>query len=415
MKRGQLRDCFAGVGVKRLSAVDAEPARSNQHEIGTTRDMRSQFLREVQRETFQVVYVWLGEDQDGFTVHGTATHYDAREQQAGRAPEWRLYYPSNPVTEAMRERDTLFLAITNDRLLYFIVGPEGSTSERQLSWLFDLHPTGRSFVSREVTGDGPELDFAARFILDEIGMEFEEPDADRLDTIIERFGIEFPKTVVFSDLARLTLPGVSAQDDPDMALVTWLTHEEALFRRLERKIVSKRLDEGFHDHTGAPDVDSFIRFSLSVQNRRKSRMGLSLENHLEAIFRARHMPYVRGAITENDQRPDFLFPSEEAYRAAPETGHSCLAMLGAKSTCKDRWRQVLAEASKIPEKHLLTLEPGISDRQTSQMAISNLQLVVPQPIHATYSDDQRPWLWSLGDFIRDVGARGCGYTQDPRH
>ena len=407
MRRGQLRDYFAGVGVKRLTAVDAEPKKSNQHEVGTTHAMRHQFLGETQRQRFRVIYVWLGEDQDGFTAEGTATHYDARDKKPHRAPEWRLYYPSNPVTEAMRERDTLFLAMTNDQLLYFIVAPEGSTSERQLSWLFDLHPTGRSFVSREVADDGPKLDFAARFILDEIGIEFEEPDADRLDTIIDRFGMEFPRTMEFSDLARLTLPEVRAEDDPDMALVTWLSHEEALFRRLERRIVAEQIEQGFHAHHGVTDVDGFIRFSLSVQNRRKSRMGQSLEHHLEAVFRAHQIAYVRGAVTENNQRPDFLFPSEEAYRAAPDAGYACLTMLGAKSTCKDRWRQVLAEASKIPRKHLLTLEPGISEPQTTQMENSDLQLVVPQSIQKTYTDNQRVWLWSLREFIRDVDARAC--------
>ena len=44
-------------------------------------------------------------------------------------------------------------------------------------------------------------------------------------------------------------------------------------------------------------------------------------------------------------------------------------MLGAKSTCKDRWRQVLAEDEKISRKHLLTLEPGISEPQTHQMGV----------------------------------------------
>ena len=406
MKRGQLRDYFAGVGVKRLSAVDAEPRRSNQHEIGTTIAMRNQFLGEVRHE-FSVIYVWLGREQDGFSVQGTATHYNARKMKTHRSPEWRLYYTSNPVTEAMQEGDTLFLTQTNDRLLYFIIAPEGSTSERQLSWLFGLHPTGRAFVSREVTDEEPELDFAARFILDEIGIEFEEPDTDRLDTIIERFGSEFPKTAEFSDLARLTLPEVRAEDDPDMALVAWLSHEEALFRRLERRIVSTRLEEGFFDESGTTDVDGFIRFSLSVQNRRKSRMGLSLEHHLEAIFRAYEIAFVRGVVTENNQRPDFLFPSEEAYRNAPETGHARLTMLGAKSTCKDRWRQVLAEAAKISRKHLLTLEPGISEPQTIQMENTGLQLVVPQSIQESYTDRQRVWLWNLGEFISDVVARAC--------
>ncbi len=106
-------------------------------------------------------------------------------------------------------------------------------------------------------------------------------------------------------------------------------------------------------------------------------------------------------------RPDFLFPGEEAYRVAPEAGDACLTMLGAKSSCKDRWRQVLAEAKEIPRKHLLTLEPGISEPQTSQMMNSDLQLVVPQSIQETCTNDQCAWLWNGSDFIRDVQARAC--------
>ena len=117
---------------------------------------------------------------------------------------------------------------------------------------------------------------------------------------------------------------------------------------------------------------------------------------------AHGVPYVRGAVTENRQRPDFLFPSLETYEAAPPEGAPGLFMLGAKSTCKDRWRQVLVEAAKIPRKHLLTLEPRISSAQTTQMAMHDLQLVVPQPIHTTYTPVQRHWLWTLSDFVGEV-------------
>lgn len=50
MKRGQLSDWFEGVGVKRLSAVDAEPKTSNQHEVGTTVKMREDFLGETHQQ-----------------------------------------------------------------------------------------------------------------------------------------------------------------------------------------------------------------------------------------------------------------------------------------------------------------------------------------------------------------------------
>lgn len=401
MKRGQLSDYFEGVGVKRLSAVDAEPTSSNQHEVGTTVKMRDDFLGQTHQQRFPAIYIWLGGDQEGFTEESWATHYDARIRKEDRAPEWRLYYPSNAVTEAMKAGDTLFLAKDQGGVLWFIVAPEGSTSEQQLFWLFGLRPEGKSFVSREFSDEEPELDFAARFILDEIGIEFEDPDTDKLDSIIEKFGTTFPTTVEFSDLARLTLPEVHAGDDPDAALVAWLDHEEALFRRLERKVVSSRLEAGFANETGT-DVDGFISFSLSVQNRRKSRMGHSLENHLAAVFRAHDIRYVRGAMTEHNHRPDFLFPDLETYREAPTEGDPRLTMLGAKSTCKDRWWQVLAEAEKIRRKHLLTLEPGISEPQTEQMEEANLQLVVPSAIQASYTHSQKIWLWDVAQFIKEI-------------
>jgi hypothetical protein len=152
------------------------------------------------------------------------------------------------------------------------------------------------------------------------------------------------------------------------------------------------------------DVDGFIRFSLGVQNRRKSRMGHSLENHVAAILDCYGLPYERGAMTEHGQKPDFLFPSAAVYSASP-VGDARLAMLGAKSTCKDRWRQVLAEAAKIPRKHLLTLEPGISEPQTAQMDAASLHLVVPLSIQRTYTPAQQAWLWSLRQFIVEVQGR----------
>lgn len=403
IKRGQLSDYFEGVGVKRLSAVDAEQQTSNQHEVGTTKTMRDDFLGETHQQKFPAIYIWLGGDQEGFTEESWATHYDARLNRP-RAPEWRLYYPSNPVTEAMKAGDTLFLAKDQSGVLWFIVAPEGSTSEQQLFWLFGLRPEGQSFVSREFSNEEPELDFAARFILDEIGVEFEEPEADKLDSIIEKFGITFPKTAEFSDLARLTLPEVRAEDDPDAALIAWLDHEEALFRRLERKVVSLRIEAGFFNDSGT-DVDGFISYSLSVQNRRKSRMGHSLENHLAAVLRAHDIRHVRGAMTEHKNKPDFLFPDLETYQAAPAQGDPRLTMLGTKSTCKDRWRQVLAEADKIGRKHLLTLEPGISGAQTNQMEAARLQLVVPAAIQSSYTAEQQGWLWSLADFLHEVRSK----------
>lgn len=173
-----------------------------------------------------------------------------------------------------------------------------------------------------------------------------------------------------------------------------------MFRRLERRIVSERLSKGFMNGN-AVDVDGFLSFSLSVQNRRKSRMGHSLENHLDAVFRAFSLRFAKGAITEAGNKPDFLFPDAATYHAA-DIGAPRLLMLAAKSTCKDRWRQVLPEAVKIPRKHLITLEPGISATQTTQMQGANVQRIIPIAIHRSYTEAQRDALWSLETFIKEV-------------
>ena len=171
-----------------------------------------------------------------------------------------------------------------------------------------------------------------------------------------------------------------------------MKQEERLFRSLEKAIVEVRLKEGFDS------VEPFISFSLSVQNRRKSRVGHALENHLEAVFKANAIGYERGAKTEGNSKPDFLFPGSDAYRDASMTSPP-LRMLAAKTTCKDRWRQILAEAARIPEKHLFTLETAISTAQTDEMANHGVHLITPPSVLATYTTKQRTAMLSLGGFL----------------
>lgn len=152
------------------------------------------------------------------------------------------------------------------------------------------------------------------------------------------------------------------------------------------------------------DVDGFLSFSLSVQNRRKSRVGLALENHLERLFEENGLRHVRSAATENRARPDFLFPGVTEYHD-PAFDSQKLTMLGVKSTCKDRWRQVLAEADRIEAKHLLTLETAISTHQTDEMAAKQLQLVLPNGLHQTYTPAQQAWLMDVAGFMERVRIR----------
>lgn len=403
MRRGFLSDLFVGVVAKRLTLVETITTKSNQHEFQGTKPLK-QLMGDQDRKGIPTRFIWLSGEQEALAEDGFMSWSNVRKDKP-RAPEYHLYYSTNAVTEVMQVDDMLFLALRRDGALLAIVTPAGSTVQNQLLWLFGLHEQPMfSFTFQEIEGvNDAELDFAARYILDELGIEPEEPEADQLDALIEEFGLVFPSTRTLSALARSSLPHVSALEDPDRALVEWMDREEQLFRRLERRVVAKRIQGGFLAENEA-DVDGFLSFSLSVQNRRKARAGQALENHLEAIFIAHAVKYRRGVVTENRNKPDFLFPGPMEYRD-PDFPASRLTMLGAKSTAKDRWRQVLSEAGRIPEKHLLTLEPGISENQTGEMQIKQLQLVVPARLHSTYKASQIDWLMDVAGFLALVHKR----------
>jgi hypothetical protein len=181
-----------------------------------------------------------------------------------------------------------------------------------------------------------------------------------------------------------------------------MEREEILFRTFEKHLLAEKLRELVR--AGTTDPEPVIKLVQSALQRRKSRAGSALENHLEQVFKEHGINYTRTGVTESSLKPDFIFPSIRHYHD-PAFPSDLLTMLASKSTCKDRWRQILNEAAKIPSKHLLTLEPGISENQTAEMRSEGVALVIPHSIHATYSAAQQAWLLSLKAFLELAGER----------
>jgi hypothetical protein len=106
-------------------------------------------------------------------------------------------------------------------------------------------------------------------------------------------------------------------------------------------------------------------------------------------------------VIEGGKRPDFIFPSVAAYES-PTYPARHLRMLAAKTTCRDRWRQVINEADRICPKHLLTLQEGVSEGQFREMREAGIRLVVPAGIQGAYPETVRPHLVTFESFIGDI-------------
>lgn len=215
---------------------------------------------------------------------------------------------------------------------------------------------------------------------------------------------DFPTTLQMSSLAQLNFNkahSISKYDfikSPDSLLLSWLDAEYRLFRLIEEKIYSGKLKNAFES------VDEFVRIANEVLNRRKSRAGKSLEHHLSELFSKNDLVFEEQALTEGKKRPDFLFPNSSCYHNF-EFPAKDLVVLGAKTTCKDRWRQVLSEADRVEEKYLFTLQQGISLSQLKEMSDAKLTLIVPKPYIQSFPKAYQNQLKDLSEFIGIVKRR----------
>ena len=407
MSLNAITEYFEGVAAKYLSAVDAEPKKSNQHEIGGLPSVGfKQFLgtplkgdsQEI-RYSCKMVYI-SGEENLYESCEDIVTWYDARRLNPARSPEYRLYYKSNEVTSLLSEGNFFLIAKQANGNLLMIFTKANSIMEFQLCNLFGIKTVSKEFS--QANFQNKSLLLPLRLMLEDINIQLPyEEDQNLLNELLDLFPEKFPSTAAFSNLARSKSP-FDPTYSPDESILGWMEKEEFLFRLYEREIVSKRLKRGFG--IDGRDVDDFISYSLSVQNRRKSRVGYAFENHLNYLFESHNLRFENGAknrVTENKAKPDYLFPDFSSYHDINFPVDK-LRLLGAKTSCKDRWRQVLAEGDRISHKHLITLQPGISRTQTNEMKDKNLTLVIPQPIHSTYLPEQLSELITVEEFINDI-------------
>jgi len=220
-------------------------------------------------------------------------------------------------------------------------------------------------------------------------------------SFIKSLKSEFPATIELATNARNCYIGAynikkeTIIKNPDREILEWLNSEFQLFKTIEISRYSERIKTPFET------VEQLISFANTILNRRKSRAGKSLEHHLSEIFSIFNLHFASQAITENNKKPDFLFPNVDAY-IDPKYDEKKLILLASKTTCKDRWRQILNEADRIKTKHLFTLQQGISKNQLEEMYKYDVCLVVPKQYLTSFPIEFRDKILTLDKFIKHV-------------
>ncbi len=235
----------------------------------------------------------------------------------------------------------------------------------------------------------------------EHGVPIAETEDECLERKFREFAApltDFPTGEVFSSTIREFLEQCIrrfSEQSADDRLVRMVDSEYKLFQLIERQIVQPDIVRNFRD------VNDFIRTAAAIMNRRKSRAGRSLENHVGQILQSAGIAHsVRPSI---DGKPDIVIPGEAQYRDNNFPVEK-LVVLGVKRTCKDRWRQVLNEGRRVARKHILTTQRGITTSQMREMNEANVTLVVPRALQDEYPPERPITMISVEEFIESVRA-----------
>lgn len=211
----------------------------------------------------------------------------------------------------------------------------------------------------------------------------------------------FPDGRVMAALARQAVAECAPrilQQSADNRLLAWTGAEYAVYREIERRVCDAQVHHAF------ASVEEFLAAASTIMNRRKSRAGHSLEEHVEYLLCEAGIVFDAQATIDGKVRPDILLPGKSAYDN-PQHPAENLLVLGLKTTCRDRWRQVLNEGKRVAMKHLLTLQPAMSHAQLTEMREAHLQLIVPAPLHAGYDLPDGCRLLTVQEFVDELKRR----------
>lgn len=168
-----------------------------------------------------------------------------------------------------------------------------------------------------------------------------------------------------------------------------------LFREAQRRERALELVRAvFGDVPSEPGMRGVIRklvdataqidkIMLSASQQRKSRAGYSFEHQIQAMLGAGGIPFVQQVVIDAaKRRPDFVLPSLNHLNRklkGPQRG----LILSAKTTLRERWKQVEREMRKRNDLFLATVDETVAGNVIGEMAALNICLVVPETLKAS--------------------------------
>lgn len=403
------------IAAKTLTRVEVDPGASRQHEFHAGHLRRLLGFPPARTQGRLLLMIHTDDQQEpALDDEGTFTLYDAREADPNRT-EWHLYYTTSLLGQLARPGD-LLVVLRHDPAgndLHAIIARPGTHYEARLRESMRLGETPELPAFTRVSPAAPDGASATALALADAGGRSAAGDSVASHVLLRRAsetGV-MPRPQELASAAHEVVLGMSdAVRDADDFLQRALEVESALFFAVEKALGQRELDRLIAAGGGFTEV---LAFAMRKQQSRKARRGLSLQNHIGKLLSLRGIPHRPQCPTEGKEKPDFVIPGHSEYQD-PGFPANRLRMIGCKSKVRERWRQYLTEAERIPVKYHVAVDSDLTDDVLTTMHAHNLRLFMPRELVATHyaGREAASLIGSITSLVEDLEAAVRPDTSD---
>jgi restriction endonuclease EcoRII-like protein len=389
------------LAVKRLSAVEVDPTRSNQHELNATVLMR-QLDFPPERKSGPLTLVMYSGDEAPETFEGGYTFSNVREGKP-RAPEYHMYYTSAALPPRAKPGDLLviFREPGSDELRGVIAAAGTQTEEELLDGLLlniDAQDMSLKYANAAVSKAQAVTVASA---LGAMPTTFSATSHPVFASAVAAGTL--PATAVMAQAGEeLVAASGMTITDPDVRLEAMLAAETELFFAIRDRTGKERLEALTASGASFAAIELFF---LKRSQSAKSRRGTSLMLHFGSLLTVEGIQFTPECNTGKPPPADFMIPSCDAYNDStfPDAR---LRMVSAKSTLKERWTEVIPEAGRIDEKYLVTLDKKLTDAVIRAMRDEKVRPFMPRAFLTEAYDKRttRPLLGTVTELVAELRA-----------
>ncbi len=360
------------VAVKRLAAVEVDPSRSHQHELNAT-VLRKQLEFPDGRTSGPLTIAMYSGNEAPESFEGGYTFSNVREGRP-RSAEYHMYYTSPAFPPAAKPGDLLvLLRDPESNALHGVIAAAGSPTEQELLDALFLEIDPSDVATKYVDGAVSRAQATAvATALTRMPNTFNAVGHPVFGAGVQAGAPPSGREMADAAAQLVAASGVTFTD-PDLRLEAVLAAETELFLAIRAEAGRAQLDSLIAAGATFAEIEAF--FMKRAQSA-KSRRGMSLMIHFGELLTAEGIPFTPECDTGKPPPADFMVPNCAKYKDATYPDAK-LRLVSAKSTVKERWTEIVPEASRIREKYLLTLDKALTDSVIRAMKVENVRPFIP--------------------------------------